>query len=72
MVFETDEFRTHSSSFTRLNRRNSSLKRQRKNSEDLKLTDREENEFQSTLTLMRNLKRIILQVSAPSHGSDLI
>jgi hypothetical protein len=63
MIYNSDEFKTHSDTFSRLNRRNSELHRQRKNSEDLKLSGKDENEFQSNLTLMRNLKRIILQVS---------
>jgi hypothetical protein len=60
MVYNSDEFKTYSGKFTRLNRRNSSLHRQRKNSEDFKLSDKDENEYQSNLTLMRNLKRMIL------------
>jgi hypothetical protein len=62
-VYDSDEFQEHSNKFSRLTRRNSTLHKQRKNSEDFKLSDKDENEFQSNITLMRNLKRIILKVS---------
>lgn len=68
MVFKNEEFKNNSDSFTKLNKRNTSLQRQRKNSEDLRLSGKEENEFQSNISLMRNLKRIIYQVSFPSSN----
>ena len=61
LIYNSAVYKQHTTSFAKLKTRNFGLKKQRK--EDGDLTADEENQYQTNLTLMKDLKRRILRVS---------
>ena len=63
LVFGTEEYQRQTKHFSKLNNKQMALKKKLRTHKEAKLSGEDENEYQSNLTLLRTLKRNILQVS---------